>query len=242
MNEILSDCFSTLAPQRISELFSSIDKDDMNHFFKKWIKHSNTEDYIAYDVTSISTYSNGIIEDEYDGYNRDHDNLAQINLGMFTPTKTKLPVYYENYNGSLTDKGAIDCILGNAKDVGINSAKLVLDGGFFDKEQINTLVNSGHIFSVGMPLKLDLSKKLFNKHISELYDFKNRTNFTSNYTRVEDYELFGIKGRIVIGLCIESKESMMGTLKEDIVRRENELYAKNKLNSTNGYLVIKIYH
>lgn len=218
-------CFGSgafLNSKRTSELFSNIDSEERKGFFSDWIKKCAENDYIAYDVTSISTYSNGIIEAEY-GYNRDHEKLKQINIGMFTATKSKLPVYYENYNGSLTDKINLEYVLENAKDVGINSAKLVMDGGFFDEERLKKLASTEHIFTVGMPSTLDASKKLLDTYRSEVYSITNRTSFGSNYAMLKDYEIFGIKGKVLIGLCVDTKELMMESLKEDIARRTKEL-------------------
>lgn len=92
-----------LSSQRISELFASITYEERLDFFKKWSSRIIDDEYIAYDVTSISSYSQSIDNVGY-GYNRDGENLPQINLGMYTGEKTKLPIFYNVYNGSITDK------------------------------------------------------------------------------------------------------------------------------------------
>ncbi|MGI6680869.1 MAG: hypothetical protein ACOX3T_05230 [Bdellovibrionota bacterium] len=56
-----------------------------------------------YDVTSISSYSKKISILEF-GYNRDMDKLPQINIGICYGSTTKLPLFYQVYNGSITDK------------------------------------------------------------------------------------------------------------------------------------------
>lgn len=114
LDDILSCCFGSMAYKILTVAGYAV---------REGATMYNIDDYIAYDVTSISTYSNGIVEAEY-GYNRDHEDLKQINIGMFTATKSRLPVYYENYNGSLTDKSELCCILENAKEVGIDSVNM----------------------------------------------------------------------------------------------------------------------
>lgn len=63
------------------------------------------------------------------GYNRDGDELSQYNLGMFCDEVTKTPLYYNRYNGSLTDRTNLSYVLANAKAVGIQRVKMIIDGG-----------------------------------------------------------------------------------------------------------------
>ncbi|MCL1894516.1 MAG: hypothetical protein FWG02_09870 [Holophagaceae bacterium] len=65
--------------QQCSRLFASITYDERTVFFKEWAKLRSEQEYIAYDVTSISTSSKGIDIAEW-GYNRDGENIPQINL------------------------------------------------------------------------------------------------------------------------------------------------------------------
>ena len=59
--------------------------------------------YVAYDVTSISTHFDIIVQAEW-GYNQDGEALVQLNVGMLYGILSKLPLYYALYNGSIPDK------------------------------------------------------------------------------------------------------------------------------------------
>ncbi|MDR1903196.1 MAG: hypothetical protein LBQ88_13070 [Treponema sp.] len=77
-------------------------------FFRKWVAVNGGGEgalsaYVAYAVTSIPTYARGIDHAEW-GYNRDHETLRQINIGMFFGESARLPVFYTSYSGSITDK------------------------------------------------------------------------------------------------------------------------------------------
>lgn len=124
-----------ITSKRAFEIFLKIMNIGLDLFFNKWIKKTVKKDYICYDVTSVSTYSDWITHAEY-RYNRDHEDLKQINIDLFTVEATKIPVYYENYNGSLTDKTNLMNVVKNAKTKGIKRIKLVMDGGFFDRERL----------------------------------------------------------------------------------------------------------
>ena len=67
---------------RISRMFSELRKEDMLLFFREWMRVKKSGEYIAYDVTSFSSYGKGIPELEW-GYNRNREKLPQINMGMY---------------------------------------------------------------------------------------------------------------------------------------------------------------
>ena len=67
-----------LTSQRISELLASISDDKQNAFFKSWMARQDKGDSLLFDITSISTYGKGNPWAER-GYNRDHENLDQVN-------------------------------------------------------------------------------------------------------------------------------------------------------------------
>ena len=82
-------------------------------FFREWIKHRKNDEYIAYDVMSISTYRKNITESEW-GYNIDKEKLPQINLGMYYGESSSLPLYYRIYPGSISDKAHLKYMVSDA--------------------------------------------------------------------------------------------------------------------------------
>lgn len=72
-----------LASQRISELLTVLTPDRQREFFRAWSAHNSANEYFALDITSVSSYSEMIKLVKY-GYNRDHEDLPQINLLMIT--------------------------------------------------------------------------------------------------------------------------------------------------------------
>lgn len=138
---------SPLISQRISEIFASITYEERLEFFKKWSKKIIENEYIAYDVTSISSYSKSIDNVSY-GYNRDGENLPQINLGMYTGESSKLPIFYNVYNGSITDKEQLIFMMKYTKELNINNIKFVMDKGFYKKDNLNYMYENNYKFII----------------------------------------------------------------------------------------------
>lgn len=129
-NFIMNNSYVT--PSETSIIFSKINETQKQNFFKEWIKVRSDNECIAYDITSISSYSKDISLSDY-GYNRDGENLSQINLGMFYGMNSNLPLLYDIYNGSIGDKIHFESMLKYAKSFNLNNVSLVMDRGFFKK-------------------------------------------------------------------------------------------------------------
>jgi hypothetical protein len=161
-----------LTSQSTSRIFASLSDKQRNDFFLNWIKTAFSGGGVCYDVTSISSYAKEMPEVER-GYNRDGDDLSQYNLGMFCDEATKTPLFYNRYNGSLTDKVNLSYVLNNAKSVGIRNVKMFADGGFWSEECIKVLKTCSKAFSVVMPISLKESEKILSLHEEGIEKYEN---------------------------------------------------------------------
>ena len=137
----------------ISRLFSLCEQEDIDSFFELWLKkHMDLNEAICYDVTSFSSYAQEIQHAEF-GYNRDKEDLPQVNLGMFSSIKSKKPLYYSMYNGSLNDSTQLPYVINDAKRLGISTRNVcTFDRGFFSQKGITFLDNAGLKIIVGVSL------------------------------------------------------------------------------------------
>jgi len=69
---------SSMTSQRISKLLISISAKQRDQFYQRWYTANKEDEYLALDITSESSYSE-LIDDVEWGYNRDYDNLPQVN-------------------------------------------------------------------------------------------------------------------------------------------------------------------
>ena len=91
-----------LTSQCITEILRSISIDGKQTFFNKWMKKVLEDDYLCYDITSISSYSEFNEFIKY-GHNRDNEKLPQLNLAILFGQKGRLPVYFQRLPGNITD-------------------------------------------------------------------------------------------------------------------------------------------
>ena len=156
-----------LGSAEISRIFQSIDYKSRMDFFKTWIYARKQSEYIAYDVTSISSYSTGIEALEW-GYNRDKESLPQLNFAMYYGQESMLPLYYCVYPGSIPDKTHLEYMLRDNELIGCKNAKYVMDRGFFSADNLRYMTDAGARFIVSVPNSNSFSKDLIDRYRSEI--------------------------------------------------------------------------
>ena len=232
-----------LTSQSTSKIFTSLTLEQREKFFIGWVKKALGEEAVCYDVTSISSYSEQMPDVER-GYNRDGEKLPQFNIGMFCNEQTRLPVYYNRYNGSLTDRTNLSYVLANAKEVGINRVKMVLDGGFWSEECFKSLKDSCEAFTVGMPAYLKESERILAAYGEGIEKYVNELSGIRHcYCIPVHTKIYDIQGRVLIYYDSWNHINQCNELSEYIDRLKTELeklkrYPKSKLNRFSPYFVL----
>ena len=176
-----------LTGQGLSRLFSSITREERMAFFEEWMRMHRTDEYLAYDVTSVSSYSQGIESLEW-GYNRDKEALPQINLGMYYGEESRLPLYYRIYPGSIPDKAHLKTMVENGPGKKI---RFVMDRGFCTKEILSWLTEQGHRFVMAIPGGLKYAQELVRLHRDEIVNRSScRLGDDLPYGKAEGVSLF----------------------------------------------------
>ena len=151
-----------LNSQNISRLLDSLDEDRINTFFKDWMSRHPKDGSLLFDISSISSYAkaNTYIER---GYNRDRENLQQINLGLLSFLGKGVPLWYSPLLGSLSDSIVLDYVLQSLQKLGCEATTLVMDRGFYSEANIQSVVSKGQKFIIPVPSHLKWQKKLIDK-------------------------------------------------------------------------------
>ena len=178
----------SLTSQRISEVLCSIGVDGRQTFFTKWMnKILEEEDYLCYDITSISSYSELNEYIKY-GHNRDGDKLPQLNLAMLFGQKGRLPVYFQRMPGNITDVTTVHNLLKTFKALEVKSLNYVMDKGFYSKKNVDELLASRDRFTISIPL----NNKWVQHSIDDIYEV---IHGPQGYRRV-DNEIFYVNSRL----------------------------------------------
>jgi len=139
-----------LSPQKASALFASLTHDERMVFFRGWVKHNAKQGFISYDVTSFSSYAEGIRDLEW-GYNRDGDRLPQVNLGCYLAQESCLPMFYVTYPGSIVDKSHLPYMMAYNNELGIGEdVVFVMDRGFCSTSNLNFMHSEGLRYVMGV--------------------------------------------------------------------------------------------
>lgn len=171
-----------LADQRISELLGTIGSGHRTEFFTLWSRKRTEDEYLALDITSISSYSE-LIDQVRWGHNRDGERLPQVNLGMMVGERSGLPVYYDVYAGSINDVRTLKTFLAAASMIDLGRLHLVMDRGFYSKANVDAMLRGRHRFTVAMPFTSNLAKGLVEDAREDMDDHEN-------YILVDDNDLF----------------------------------------------------
>ena len=161
-----------LPSQRSSELFQSIDEESRMAFFKKQGKRRLEKEYWAFDITSISSYSETLAQVKK-GRNKEHDRLPQINLALLFGEESGLPFYYRKLPGNITDVKTVKQLMSEFNVMGYKKVNVVLDRGFYSKENINLLYKNHQKFIIGVKLELNYVKEVLAEERENLQLWSN---------------------------------------------------------------------
>jgi transposase len=130
-----------------------------------WLKNLNEENYLYYDITSISTYSkNNHLAMR--GYNRDHEKLDQINLSLLVGHQTMLPAHFRTLRGNISDVATLEKTFEYLNFFDVKNPTFVLDRGFYSKDNITYLLNNSFNFLISLPS----NRKWLENIIDKYYD------------------------------------------------------------------------
>lgn len=141
----------SLTSQDISRLYASVDEARIKEFLRRWRSRASSGNSTFHDITSISSYSKDNELVEY-GYNRDKEDLPQINLAMVVDSGNRLPLYYKVHEGSITDVTTLKGVLGEGFAFNMKKLTFVMDKGFFSVGNIGRMYSFGYHFIVSMSL------------------------------------------------------------------------------------------
>ena len=161
-----NDCLEVdnMTSQRISELLTAFGHKERCDFYSRWCLRIRENEYVALDITSVSSYSKNIDFMEW-GYNRDGEGLPQVNICMLFGEKSMLPIYQTLYSGSIGDVCTLESTL--AEFSALTESKeimLVMDKGFFSVKNVSMMLgqkgSTNYKFIIPVSFTSNFAKRL----------------------------------------------------------------------------------
>ncbi len=151
----------------ITRLFSGMEEARRKDFLKGWRNAASSGKACFNDITSISSYSKENEMVEF-GYNRDHEDLPQINLGLIVDSGSKLPLYYHVHDGSIRDVSTLERVMKEGFAFNMKNLLFVMDKGFYATHNINSMYSFNYHFIVAIPLSAGKAKDAIDEARSSI--------------------------------------------------------------------------
>ena len=107
----------------------------IQNYFRLRASRLDSRDSIAYDSTTISTYSDSLSQARY-GYNKEHDGLPTIKVLTLYSLNTEQPFAYWAQPGNIPDSICVENALKQLDFLDIDKPMVVTDNGFCTQENI----------------------------------------------------------------------------------------------------------
>jgi len=169
-------CGKDISSQRSSDLLPMVTEAAKMDFFQKQSRRRMETEYLFYDSTSVSSYSEQLKQVKY-GKNKDGEHLAQIKLALLLGQRSGLPAYYRKLPGNITDVMTIANLLAGIDYLDLKKTKIVMDRGFYSTKNVNALYKAHFKFIIGAKISL---KFIQDQLKTERTDFDRRENYNTD--------------------------------------------------------------
>ena len=234
--ETLTGRKKVITSQRCSRILESLNEPKRMGFFRAWVHARQQHEYLAYDVTSISSYARGNDLVEY-GYNRDKEKLPQVNLGMYYGEESMLPIFYCTYQGSIVDKSHLRYIMQYNERLGIKDVCFVMDRGFFSEDNVRSLAFK-HRFIVGLSNGLGLSKDVINKYGNLVTSSRYDIGLTGVKGIAIEDERYDFRSNVHLFYANSKVADEERIFKEKLLHWERALSEGKSVKESEGYFTV----
>lgn len=114
-------------------------------FFRHRCAALSANDALAYDSSTISTYSENQNEARY-GFNKAHDGLKTIKLLTLYSIENRQPVAFTKQPGNLPDVTSITNAINQLSALGVHTTEIITDNGYYSEQNFAELLLAGFDF------------------------------------------------------------------------------------------------
>jgi transposase len=163
---------TSITSQRASEIMRDVSEEGKMSFFRMQASRRQDKEYLAYDTTSVSSWSEYIKAVRY-GKNKDGDKLPQVNMALVFGEDSALPVYYRVLPGNISDVTIVKKLLKDVSFLEIDKLKLVMDRGFYSTSNINALFKGHYKFLISVKANVGFVSEAVREAKERIHDFRH---------------------------------------------------------------------
>ncbi len=141
-------------------------------FFRHRCASLSASDALAYDSSTISTYSENQNEARY-GFNKAHDGLRTIKLLTLYSIENRQPVAFTKQPGNLPDVTSITNAITQLSALGVHKAEIITDNGYYSEQNFAELLLAGFDFITLAKTSVRWIRPEIDNHREALDDFKS---------------------------------------------------------------------
>ncbi len=169
---------------KVCRLLKSMTKDQCIGFLDDWNKNRDHKSriYISYDSTNKNSEAGDIDIVEF-GKAKDDKGVPVFNLSIAMDKTNRVPLFYEEYPGSITDVSQFTFMVDKVIEYGYKKIGFILDRGYFSKENIRYMDENDYTFIIMC--------KGCKKLVSSLVLEKRDSFETKRECAIRSYKVYG---------------------------------------------------
>ena len=162
---LFSDNMRIYSDSKVCRLLKSITKDHINAFLNDWNSKRDHKQriYVSYDSTNKNCHAGDIDLIEY-GKPKDDQGLPIFNLAIAYDKNNRVPLFYEEYPGSITDVSQFKYMVDKVHQYNYKNVGFILDRGYFSKDNIQYMEANKHPFIIMVKGQKALVSSLVHEH------------------------------------------------------------------------------
>jgi len=146
-HSLFTDEMRMYSDSKVSDFLHEITEDQSIGFLNDWngTRDHREKIYISYDSTNKNCQAGDLEMAEF-GHAKVDIGSPIINISMAYDIENKVPLFYEEYLGSINDMSQFQCMVMKAQGYGYKNIGFILDRGYFCKDNIDYMDSCGYSF------------------------------------------------------------------------------------------------
>lgn len=146
---LMTEKMKIYSDSKISDFLASIEYNQIQGFLDDWNRDRDHDEriYISYDSTNKNCRVGDIDMIEF-GHPKVDKGLPIVNIAMAYDVNNELPLFYEEYPGSIVDVSQLRYMVEKASGYGYRNIGFILDRGYFSRANINDMDRADYPFII----------------------------------------------------------------------------------------------